>query len=122
MECKPVLVGDGDIKVHWLRSTVYKVLGSLVLFRQQNALHHHPFHFFSANKRFKEHTELNRAEFQEIDHLGEVFRVQGVTVGGNGYIIEICKSPFERRRHPPNVAFFERQLTYRFELDRKSVV
>src|ERR1019366_8929684 len=51
-------------------------LSSLVLLRQHDGLHHHALHLLSADERLKEHAELDRTEFQQFDHFGEILGVQ----------------------------------------------
>jgi hypothetical protein len=58
------------------------------------------------------------ASCAQMTHLCEILGRQRFFIHPDIHIVTICESPLERRPHAPNVAFFERQLTYRFEFRR----
>ncbi len=69
------------------------------LLRNLDRLDHQPLRFLRSDQRLQQKTELHRAKFQKLHHLGEIFRRQCLPVRIDAEIIEICKAPFQRRRH-----------------------
>lgn len=87
----------------------------LGLFRRRNRLDHQPLHLFNAQQGLQKNAELNGPKSQKLHQLGTTFRCQRAPVGLHIEIVAISKAPLERRRHPPDVPFFEGQLPDRFQ-------
>jgi hypothetical protein len=83
---------------------------------QRDGPQHRVLHFLSADQSLQKNAELNRAKFQQIHHSCEILRRERLPVGMNRHALQICESPLQRRRHPPNVSFFEWEFRKCFQL------